>query len=340
MSKTCDLAIVGATGLVGEAMVEFLAERKFPVGKLHLLATDRSVGKKLEFRDRYLPVEPLQGFDFSQVHIVLFAAGAEAALKYAPKAAKAGAVVIDTSGAFSADADVPLVVAEVNPDAISELPKRRIVASPRGGTVQLALALKPLLDAAGLERVSIASYQSVSSLGREAVEELATQTANLLNLREVKSKVFPRQMAFNLLPRVDAFSAGGYSLDELALVHETRRVLGLPELPLSPTSVRVPVFHGLGQAVHLETARKLGAGEARRLLEKAPGVKVLDDPGEDGYPTPVTEAAHEDEVFIGRIREDISHPRGLNFWTVADNVRKGAALNGVQIAERLVRDHF
>jgi len=340
MTKSVDLAIVGASGAIGEAMLELLAERDFPMGRLYLLDDERALGKKLEFRDRYLPVEAVQGFDFAKVQVALFAAGPELAGEYAPKAAAAGAAVIDTSGRFNGEADVPLVVAEVNSDDLGAWRQRGIVASPTPAVVQLAVVLKPLHDQAGIERVNVATYQAVSALGKEAVEELASQTAGLLNLKEIKPKRFPRQIAFNLIPQVDEFGDDGYTREEWALHDETRRLLGEPALALSATCVRVPVFYGHGMAVRIETRDKLSADAVRKLLKKAPGVDVLDVRKTGGYPTPVTEAARSDDVFVGRIREDISHPRGLNFWIVADNVRKGAALNGIQLAEILIRDYL
>jgi len=340
MTKTVDLAIVGASGAIGEAMLELLADRDFPMGRLYLLDDERSLGKKLEFRDRYLPVEALEGFDFGKVRLVLFAASAQIAAEYAPKAAAAGALVVDTSGFFNADPEIPLVVPEVNAAELARWQARRIIASPGPGAVQLALVLKPLLDRAGLERVNVVSYQAVSALGKDAVEELAGQTAGLLNLKQIKPKLFPRQIAFNVIPQVDEIGDDGYTREEWRLQDETRRLLGAQALPLSATCAWVPVFYGHSMAVRVETREPLSAEAARKLLKKAPGVEVLDGRKSGGYPTPVTEAAHSDDVFVGRIRDDLSHARGLNFWVVADNVRKGAALNGIQLAEMLVRDHL
>jgi aspartate-semialdehyde dehydrogenase len=335
-----DIAVVGATGAVGESMFEVLEQRRFPVGAVHALASERSVGKRVGFGPRQLKVEALDGFDFSKVQIALFSAGAKVSAVHAPRAAAAGCIAIDNTSQFRYDADVPLVVPEVNPQAIAGYRTRNIIANPNCSTIQLVVALKPLHDAAGLERINVATYQSVSGAGRSAIEELGKQTAALLNGRPIEPKVWSKQIAFNVIPHIDTFQDNGYTREEMKIVWETRKILGLPDLKVNATAVRVPVFYGHSEAVHLETRRKLGAAEARRLLEAAPGVVVMDDPVPGGYPTPVTEAAHHDGVFVGRIREDISHERGLDLWVVADNVRKGAALNAVQVAELLVKDYL
>jgi aspartate-semialdehyde dehydrogenase len=335
-----DVAVVGATGVVGEAIFEVLAQRGFPVGKVHALASARSAGKRVSFADKQLKVEDLEGFDFSQVQIALFSAGAKVSAVHAPRAAASGCVAIDNTSHFRYDADIPLVVPEVNPEAIAGYKARGIIANPNCSTIQLVVALKPLMDAAGLERINVATYQSVSGAGRSAVEELGRQTAALLNGRPIEPKVWPKQIAFNVIPQIDSFQDNGYTREEMKVVWETRKILGQPELRVNCTAVRVPVFFGHSEAVHLETTRKLTAAEARRLLEGAPGVVVVDERVPGGYPTPVTEAANKDGVFVGRIREDLSHDRGLNLWVVSDNVRKGAALNAVQVAELLVKDYL
>ena len=339
--KTFDLAVVGATGAVGTAMLEILAERKFPCGKVYALASERSVGERVTFAGRELKVENLADFDFSRVQLGLFSPGASVSAVYAPKAAAAGCVVVDNTSRFRYEADVPLVVPEVNPDALAQYKARGIVANPNCSTIQLVVALKPIYDAVGIERINIATYQAVSGAGRSGIEQLASETALLLNGKPLeKGGKFPRQIAFNVLPQVDDFQDNGYTREEMKIVWETHKILGDDNIKVNATAVRVPVFYGHSEAVHLETRDKITALEARALLAKAPGVVVLDDRKPGGYPTAVTEAARQDAVFVGRIREDLSHPRGLDLWVVADNVRKGAALNSVQIAELLVKSYL
>lgn len=339
--KIFDVAVVGATGAVGTALLEILAERCFPYGKVYALASERSAGEHVTFAGRELKVENLAEFDFSRVQIGLFSAGASVSEQYAPKAAAAGCVVVDNTSRFRYDADVPLVVPEVNPGAIKEYRARGIIANPNCSTIQLMVALKPIYDAAGIERINIATYQAVSGAGRRGIEQLAQETMLLLNGKPIeKGGKFPRQIAFNVLPQVDEFQDNGYTREEMKIVWETRKILGDDGIKVNATAVRVPVFYGHSEAVHLETRDKLTAAEARALLTKAPGVKVLDERKPGGYPTAVTEAASHDAVFVGRIREDLSHPRGLSLWVVADNVRKGAALNSVQIAELLVKSYL
>ncbi len=338
--KRFDVAVVGATGAVGEAMLEILAERQFPVGELYALASARSAGKRVRFGGREVVVQDLAGFDFSKVQIGLFSAGAAVSKEYAPKAAAAGCVVIDNTSQFRYEDDIPLVVPEVNPAKVADYRNRGIIANPNCSTIQMVVALKPIHDAVGIERINVATYQAVSGTGKEAIEELAQQTALLLNGKPIEPRVYPKQIAFNALPHIDVFLDNGYTKEEMKMVWETRKILGDESIQVNPTCVRIPVFYGHSEAVHIETREKIGAEEARALLEKAPGVKVLDRREPGGYPTAVPEAAHHDEVFVGRIREDISHPRGLDLWIVADNVRKGAALNSVQIAEILVKDYL
>jgi aspartate-semialdehyde dehydrogenase len=340
MAETIDIAIVGATGAVGEAMLESLAGRELPLGRLYLVADGEAAGTRLEFKDRYLPVEPLESFDFGKVRLALFATSVDVAAEHAPRANAVGCIVIDGSGAFSGVPDVPLVVPEVNPQRLAEYAKRRLIACPSSAVVPLAIVLKPIFDAVGIERIDIASYQAVSGAGKSAVEELASQTAKLLNVQSIKPRVFPRQIAFNLLPQVDAILDNGHSREELRLLRELRELLGDDGLVVEATAVRVPVFYGHSAAVHLVTRQPLSADAARELLAKTPGVEVVDAQKGAGYPTPVTDAAQQDGVFVGRIREAASQPRGLNFWVVADNVHKGAAINSVQLAEVLVRDYL
>jgi aspartate-semialdehyde dehydrogenase len=340
MSGKYDVAVVGATGAVGEAMLEILAERKFPANKVYPLASERSSGKRLPFGSTYLTVEDLSSFDFSRVQIGLFSAGAGISEIYAPLAAQAGCVVVDNTSRFRYEDDIPLVVPEVNPHAIAAYKARGIIANPNCSTIQMLVALKPLHDAAGIERINVCTYQAVSGTGKEAIAELASQTAELLNGRSVKPSVYPRQIAFNVLPQIDVFQENGYTKEEMKMVWETRKIMEDPDIQVNPTAVRVPVFYGHSEAVHIETREKLTAAQATSLLKKAPGVVVLDKREDGGYPTAVTEGAGHDPVYVGRIREDISHPRGLDLWVVADNVRKGAALNSIQIAEILVKEYL
>ena len=340
MSRKYDVAVVGATGAVGETMLEILAERNFPVNNVYPLASARSAGKKIKFNDKYLTVQDLDTFDFSGVQIGLFSAGAGISEKYAPIAAKAGCVVIDNTSQYRYDDEIPLVVPEVNPHAIAGYKRHGIIANPNCSTIQMLVALKPLHDAAGIERINVCTYQAVSGTGKEAIAELASQTAELLNGRSAEAKVYPRQIAFNVLPHIDVFLDNGYTKEEMKMVWETRKIMEDESIQVNPTAVRVPVFYGHSEALHIETREKLDSVQARALLEKAPGIVVLDERKDGGYPTAVSEGATNDPVYVGRIREDISHPRGLDLWVVADNVRKGAALNSIQIAEILVKEYL
>jgi aspartate-semialdehyde dehydrogenase len=326
------VAVVGATGAVGEMMLSVLAERKFPVGELVALASERSAGGEVAFGDDEVMVRDLATFDPAGVDIALFSAGGDVSREYAPKFAAAGAVVIDNSSAFRRDDDVPLVVAEVNPEALKQRP-RGIIANPNCSTMQMLVALAPLHRAAGIERINVATYQSVSGTGRRALEELGRQTAALLSFQPVEAEVYPVQIAFNVIPHGGDFLDNGYTSEEMKLVWETRKILGDESIGVNATVVRVPVFYGHSEAVSIETRDKLTAAQARALLEAAPGVEVVDEAVGGGYPTPVTHASGRDPVYVGRIREDLSHPRGLNLWIVSDNIRKGAALNAVQLAE-------
>ncbi|MEZ7942411.1 MAG: aspartate-semialdehyde dehydrogenase [Halioglobus sp.] len=336
MNREYDVAVVGATGAVGEAMISILEERNFPVRKLYLLASARSAGKSIMFHGKSVRVTDLAEFDFSQVQIGLFSAGASISEKFAPIAAAAGCVVIDNTSQFRRDEDVPLIVPEVNIEALAGYSARNIIANPNCSTIQMLVALKPIYDAVGIERINVATYQAVSGTGKEAIEELAGQTASLLNGQEVVREVYPKQIAFNVLPQIDTFQENGYTREEMKMVWETRRIFDDSAIQVNPTCVRVPVFFGHSEAVHIETVDKITAQQARLLLEKAPGIIVMDDRVDGSYPTAVTESAGTDGVFVSRIREDISHPKGLDMWIVADNVRKGAALNSVQIAESLI----
>ena len=338
MNARVNVAVVGATGEVGAAMLSILAERDFPVNETRAVASSRSAGQRIEFNGGELVVEDLESFDFSGIDIGLFSPGAAVSDLHAPRAAAAGAVVIDNTSRFRYEDDIPLVVPEVNPDAIAGRAARGIIANPNCSTIQMALALKPIYDAAGLERVNVATYQAVSGKGKKAVEELEQQTVNLLNGKPASLTAHPRQIAFNALPQIDAFQENGYTREEMKMVWETRKILGDDSIQVNPTCARVPVFYGHSEAVHVETKEKISAAEVRDLLNDFPGVVVMDERADGGYPTAVTEAAGRDAVFVGRIREDLSHPRGINLWVVSDNIRKGAALNSVQIAELLLED--
>lgn len=340
MSRKFNVAVVGATGVVGESMLSILHERRFPCGTVRAVASSRSAGQRVAFGDGELEVEDLEKFDFDGIDIGLFSPGAAVSKIHAPRAAAAGCVVIDNTSQFRYDADIPLVVPEVNPHAVAEYRNRGIIANPNCSTIQLVVALKPIHDAAVIERINVCTYQSVSGTGKDAVEELHAQTVALLNSRLAKCSVYPRQIAFNVLPHIDVFQDNGYTKEEMKIVWETRKILGDDSILVNATAVRVPVFYGHSEAVHIETQRKVSADEVRRLLEGRPGIVVMDERRDGGYPTPVTEAAGTDPVYVGRIREDISHPRGIDLWIVSDNVRKGAALNSVQIAEILVKDHL
>ena len=338
--KTYNVAIVGATGAVGEVLLELLESRSFPVNNLYLLASERSAGTTLSFKGKRITVQNLAEFDFSQAEIGLFSAGGSISAEYAPKAAAAGCVVIDNTSHFRRDEDIPLVVPEVNSHALDRFADRNIIANPNCSTIQMLVALKPIYDAVGIARINVATYQAVSGTGKSAIEELAAQTARLLNGQPAESKVYPKRIAFNALPHIDTFQENGYTREEMKMVWETQKIFEDETISVNPTCVRIPVFHGHSEAVHIETKQPISAVEARALLESAPGVEVIDTRADGGYPTPVSEAAGSDPVYVGRIREDISHPMGLDLWVVSDNLRKGAALNSVQIAEVLIEKYL
>ncbi len=332
--KTYDVAVVGATGAVGEAMIEILESRDFPVGKLYPLASERSAGSRIQFNGGSVMVENLADFDFSQAQIGLFSAGGSISAEFAPKAAEQGCVVIDNTSHFRRDEDIPLVVPEVNPHRIADYGHRGIIANPNCSTIQMLVALKPIYDAVGITRINVASYQAVSGAGKRGIETLATQTAKLLNATPIEHGDFPQQIAFNAIPQIGDMQDNGYTLEEMKMVWETKKIFEDQDVAVNPSCVRIPVFYGHSEAVHIETRDAISAAEARALLQKAPGVEVID---EGDFPTAVRDAAGTDPVFVGRIREDISTERGLNLWVVSDNVRKGAALNSIQIAEVLIK---
>jgi aspartate-semialdehyde dehydrogenase len=340
MTDRFDVAVVGATGVVGEAMLEILAQRKFPVGKVYALASERSVGMTVAFGKQELPVDDLAGFDFSKVRIGLFSAGGSISAEYAPRAAEAGCVVVDNTSHFRYDDDIPLVVPEVNADAIAGYTNRGIIANPNCSTIQMVVALKPIYDAVGIERINVATYQAVSGAGRSAIEEMVRQATLLLNGRPLDIKGPAKQIAFNAVPHIDAFQENRYTKEEMKMVWETRKIFGDPDILVNPTAVRIPAFYGHSEAVHIETRDKISAAEVCELLRNAPGVELVDGVETGAYPTAVTEASGRDPVFVGRVREDISHPRGIDLWVVADNIRKGAALNSVQIAEILAKNYL
>lgn len=321
-------------------MLATLSERQFPASEVRALASSRSAGGEVDFGRKQLVVEDLADFDFSQLDIALFSAGGSVSREFGPKAAAAGCTVIDNSSEFRYDDDVPLVVSEVNPHALSGFRERNIIANPNCSTMQLVVALAPIHREVGIKRINIATYQSVSGSGKSGLEELAKQTAELLNFKPASRNVYPDQIAFNAIPHIDAFQDNGYTKEEMKLVWETRKILEDDAIQVNPTAVRVPVFYGHAEAVHLELGRPLSPEQTRSLLESAPGVTVMDQREAGGYPTQATHASGKDDVFVGRIRTDISHPNGLNLWVVSDNIRKGAALNAVQVAEVLVNDYL
>ncbi|MDP2575241.1 aspartate-semialdehyde dehydrogenase [Vibrio penaeicida] len=337
MSQEFNVAILGATGAVGETILEVLKEREFPVGELHLLASERSEGKTYRFNGKTIRVQNVEEFDWSQVHIALFSAGGSLSEKWAPIAADEGVVVIDNTSQFRYDYDVPLVIPEVNPEAIAEFRNRNIIANPNCSTIQMLVALKPIHDQAGIERINVSTYQSVSGAGKSGVDELAGQTAHLLNGKPVEEKAFSQQIAFNCIPQIDKFMDNGYTKEEMKMVWETQKIFNDASIMVNPTCVRVPVFYGHAEAVHVETRTPIDADQVAQLLGQTDGIEVFY--GEE-FPTQVRDAGGKDHVMVGRIRNDISHHSGVNLWVVADNVRKGAATNAVQIAEVLIRDYF
>jgi aspartate-semialdehyde dehydrogenase len=340
MSKKLNVAIVGVTGAVGEAFLTVLEERKFPIDTLYPLASSRSLGKTVSFKNKQYDVLDLAEFDFSQADIALFSAGGAVSKEYAPKAVAAGCVVVDNSSTFRYEDDIPLIVPEVNPHRIAEYTKRGIIANPNCSTIQMVVALKPLYDAAGITRINVATYQSVSGTGKKAISELIKQTGDLLNGKPATAEVYPQQIAFNAIPHIDQFEDNGYTREEMKMVWETRKIMEDDQLMVNPTAVRVPVIYGHSEAIHIELKKAITADEARAILSKAPGVTVMDNIAKASYPTAFKNAVGRNEVFVGRIRADISHPTGLNLWVVADNIRKGAATNAIQIAEILQSDYL
>ena len=335
-----NVAVVGATGAVGEIMLEILAERDFPVNELYPLASERSAGTTVMYKNKPVTVGNLAEFDFSKAQIGLFSAGGSISAEYAPKAGNAGCIVIDNTSNFRYEDDIPLVVPEVNSHKIAEYGNRNIIANPNCSTIQMVVALKPIYDAVGIKRISVSTYQAVSGTGKAGIEELAKQTAELLNGRQVETYVYPKQIAFNALPHIDDFQENGYTKEEMKMNWETRKIFNDNSIQVSATCVRIPVFYGHSESVQIETHKPISEHEVKDLLSEAEGVTVIDERQDGGYPTAVSESAGQDSVFVGRIRQDISFPNGVNLWVVADNVRKGAALNSVQIAEKLIKSHL
>ena len=339
MSNKRTVAVVGATGAVGRTLLQVLQERNFPVKQVIALASSRSVGQHIQYAYDELEVQDLATFDFTGVDIALFSAGSAVSKTYVPKAAAAGAVVIDNTSCFRYEKDVPLVVPEVNPEAIAQYTQRSIIANPNCSTIQMVVALKPIYDAVGIQRINVVTYQAVSGTGQKAIEEMIQQYRELLNGHPPSAEIYPYQIAFNLIPHIDDFQENAYTKEEMKMVWETQKIFSDPHILVNPTAVRVPVLYGHSEAIHLELKSPLSAAKARELLEKSPGIVVVDHPQKNAYPMPVIHASGHDEVFVGRIRNDISHPMGLNLWVVADNTRKGAATNAVQIAE-ILHHHY
>lgn len=340
MSKPFNLALVGATGLVGQSVLAILQERKFPIDKLYLLASERSSGELMTFNNQQLVVTNLADFDFKQVDIALFTAGAAISAQYVSEATKKGCLVIDNTSQYRYDKDVPLVIPEVNPEALAQYKTRHIIANPNCSTIQMLVALKPIYDAVGIARINVVTFQSVSGAGKEAFQELIQQTTQLLNGLPIKQpKSFTQQIAFNVIPHIDVFEENGYTREEMKMAWETQKILSDEAIQVNSTAVRVPVFYGHSEAVHLETKKKISVTRVSALLKKAPGVFVINKLENNGYPTPMSYPG-SDNVMVGRLREDISHPLGLAMWVVTDNIRKGAALNAIQIAEFMVKHYL
>lgn len=336
MKKKYDIAIVGASGLVGETILKILDERDFPINNIYLLASSRSIGKTLFYKGNLIPIQLLEEFDFRKAHIAFFSAGSSVSKDYAPIAADSGAIVIDNTSCFRYEDDVPLIVPECNLDRLGDYSSRGIIANPNCSTIQMVAALYPIYKSVGIERINVSTYQALSGAGRNAMDTLKTETIAYLENNESDGKESKIPFAFNVIPQIDIFLENGFTKEEMKMVWETKKILGDSKILVNPTCVRVPVFFGHSEAVHLETKAKISVKKVVELLNKAPGIKVIDDKASEKYPTPRIDAEHNDNVFVGRIREDHSHPRGINLWIVSDNVRKGAALNSIQIAEALI----
>lgn len=338
-AKKFNVAVAGATGAVGNQMITCLEERNFPVKKIKLLASRRSVGRALDFKGNPVAVEELTEGSFRGVDIALFSAGSGTSKTFAPLAAKDGCVVIDNSSAWRMDPEVPLVVPEVNPHAIAQYKKKRIIANPNCSTIQMVVTLHPLHQKYGIKRIVVSTYQAVSGTGQKAIDELDNQTRAIMNCKDYEKKVYPHTIAFNCLPHIDVFLENGYTKEEMKMVNETRKIMEDDTIGITATTVRVPVFYGHSESINVEMKKNVTADEVRFLLAKSPGVKVVDDPEKNVYPMAI-DAAGQDLILVGRIRNDESIPNGINMWVVADNIRKGAATNAVQIAEFLAREYL
>ena len=338
-ARKYNVAVAGATGAVGGAMLDVLERRDFPIAELRLLASERSVGKKLKFKGEEIAVQLLSKDAFDGIDVALFSAGASRSLEFGPAAAEAGAVVVDNSSAYRMDPEIPLVVPEVNPHAIAQYKKRGIIANPNCSTIQMLVALKPIVDAVGIKRIVVSTYQAVSGTGAKAIEELKDQVMAYADGRDMSHEVYPHQIAFNCLPHIDSFLPNGYTKEEMKMVNETRKIFEDPSIGVTATTVRVPVFYGHSESVNIETGKKITAEEVKNLLQDAPGVKLVDDPENLQYPLAV-DCAGKFETLVGRIREDESIENGINLWVVSDNILKGAALNTVQIAEVLIHEYL
>ena len=338
MSQEFNVVVLGASGAVGQTMIEILEERNFPVAKLFPLASSRSAGETVSFHGKQVEILDVEKFDWTQAQIGFFSAGGDVSEKWAPIAAEAGCVVIDNTSHFRYDIDIPLVVPEVNPEAIADFRNRNIIANPNCSTIQMLVALNPIHQAVGIARINVATYQSVSGSGKEAIAELVKQAGGMLNGIPAEAKVHSKPIAFNVLPQIDAFQDNGYTKEEMKMVWETQKILGDENVLVNPTAVRVPVMFGHAEAIHIETREQIDAEGVKALLREAPGVELFDN--DDDYPTPLEEGSGKDAVYVGRVRNDISHPNGINLWVVADNIRKGAALNSIQIAELLIHEYL
>ena len=328
-----NVAVVGATGAVGREMVKILGERKFPIKDLFLLASEKSAGETIRMNRREYKVEELDNNSFDDIDIALFSAGCAVSKKYAPIAAKNGTIVIDNSSAFRMDAKVPLIVPEVNYQDIKK--HDGIIANPNCSTIQMVVALKPILDEVGIDRIIVSSYQSVSGTGKDAIDELSSQSSQVLNNKKITRKVYPHQIAFNILPHIDVFENNGYTKEEMKLIHETNKIFGNTKIKITATAARVPVFHGHSESVYIETKNQISINKLKKIYLKTKGIKLVDDINNSKYPLAIMSEIY-DEVMIGRLRKDLSEPNGINMWIVANNLRKGAALNAVQIAEFLI----
>ena len=340
MSKKYNVAVVGATGAVGETLLEILSERQFPVANIYPVASERSAGDTVLYDKKPYLIESLTEFDFSKVDIALFSAGGDISKEYAPKAAKQGCIVIDNTSEFRNEDDIPLVVTEVNPESIAGYKTRNIIANPNCSTIQMLVALKPLHDAFGIKKIDVCTYQSVSGSGKAGITELAGQTGQLLNGLKPEISAFSQQIAFNVLPHIDIFMDNGFTREEMKMVWETRKIFDDESIIVNPTAVRVPVFYGHSEAIHIETKKPITRSDATKFLTSAAGVIVIDDPKKERYATAVTHSAGKNAVFVSRIREQLDSDYGLNLWVVSDNIRKGAALNSVQIAEKLIESYL